>query len=78
MGNFTGRPEGPVCVGRHKTDQAARLAARLEVDLAGSYVYSDHHADKQLLEAVGPPVAVSPTPRRLRYARQRNWEVLSR
>jgi len=78
QGRYTGRTEGPVCVGRHKVRQAVRLAERLGVDLAASYGYTDHHADRQLLAAVGHPVAVSPTPRLRRCARQQNWRIISR
>jgi len=77
-GLFTGRAAGPVCVGQYKADQAVRLAHRLNVDLAASYVYSDHHADMQLFTAVGHPVAVSPTPRLRWTALRRNWKIISR
>jgi len=77
-GLFTGRTAGPVCVGQYKADRAARLAHRLNMDLAASYVYSDHHADMQLFTAVGHPVAVSPTPRLRRTALHRNWKIISR
>ena len=77
-GLFTGYAAGPVCVGQYKADQAARLAQKLNIDLAASYVYSDHHADMQLLNAVGHPVAVSPTPRLRETAQRRHWKIFSR
>lgn len=77
-GLFTGRPAGPVCVGQYKTNQAARLAQRLNIDLAASYAYSDHHADMQLFDAVGHPVVVSPTVRLRRTALRRHWKIISR
>jgi len=77
-GLFTGRTAGPVCVGQHKADQAVRLAHRLNVNLAASYVYSDHHADMQVFTAVGHPVAVSPTPRLRQTAQRRHWKIVSR
>jgi len=77
-GRFTGRTAGPVCVGQYKADQAAHLAHKLNVDLAASYVYSDHHADLQLFNAVGHPVAVSPTPRLRHTAQRRHWEIIAR
>jgi len=76
-GVFTGKTEGPVCVGRHKTDQAVRLAENLGIDMRVSYVYSDHHADLDLFRSVGHPVAVSPTRRLLRAARHHHWTVMS-
>ncbi len=76
-GVLTGKTEGPVCVGRHKTDKAARLAADLGIDMQASYAYSDHHADMDLFKAVGHPVAVSPTRRLLRFARRYHWKVIS-
>jgi len=77
-GLFTGQTAGPVCVGQYKAEQAARLAHRLNVDLATSYVYSDHHADMLLFNAVGHPVAVSPTPRLRRAALRRHWKIIAR
>ena len=77
-GVLTGRTDGPVCVGRHKAARALRLAKQVGVALADSYVYTDHHADLPLLAAVGHPVAVSPTSRLARYARQHNWRIISR
>jgi len=77
-GLLTGRTDGPVCVGRYKAARAIRLAELLGVDLAASYVYTDHHADLPLLAAVGHPVAVSPTSRLGRSARQQNWRIIFR
>jgi putative phosphoserine phosphatase/1-acylglycerol-3-phosphate O-acyltransferase len=76
-GLFTGRTDGPVCVGRHKAAQAIRLAEHQGIDLAASYVYTDHHADLPLLQAVGHPVAVSPTRRLRRTAEQQNWVMIA-
>jgi len=77
-GLFTGQTAGPVCVGQYKAEQAARLAHRLNVDLATSYVYSDHHADMLLFKTVGHPVVVSPTPRLRRAALRRHWKIIAR
>ncbi len=76
-GVLTGRTKGPVCVGRQKATQAIRLAEKLGMNLKASYAYSDHHADIELFKVVGHPVAVSPTPKLLRYANRHNWKIMS-
>lgn len=75
-GRFTGRAQGPVCIGATKREHAIGLATRLGLDLASSYAYTYHHFDRPLLEAVGHPVAVTPNRALACLARVRSWEAL--
>lgn len=74
-GRCSGRPLSSVCIGQAKADEVRRLAGELNLDLAASYAYSDHHADLPFLESVGNPGAINPTPRLLRMARRSDWPV---
>ncbi|MBI9085524.1 MAG: HAD-IB family hydrolase [Desulfobacterales bacterium] len=75
-GKFTGRPDGPVCLGAEKTMQAKALAHRLGSDLSTAWAYTDHHADTAFLSAVGNPVAVNPTPRLRKTAEKTSWDIM--
>jgi phosphoserine phosphatase len=76
-GLLTGRSRGPICVDRTKQDYARQLAKEAGIDLAASFGYGNHPADVPLLEAVGHPHVVEPTPALARIAAKRNWPVLS-
>jgi HAD superfamily hydrolase (TIGR01490 family) len=75
-GLMTGKPAGLVCVDRNKKKLTLNLARKLELDLAKSYAYGNHHSDLPLLEIVGNPYAVQPNPILERAARQRSWPIL--
>lgn len=74
-GRLTGQVREPIVYGAGKVHWASRWAAEQEVDLPGSYFYSDHISDEPLLEVVASPVAVNPEPRLARLARSRNWPI---
>jgi HAD superfamily hydrolase (TIGR01490 family) len=74
-GHFTGRLDGPACVGKGKVHWAEDLGARLDVDLAQSWFYTDSYTDMPMLERVGNRVVVNPDPRLKRIAKQRGWPV---
>ena len=63
--------------GPYKAEIIRRLAETDDIDLAGSYAYSDSYTDIPMLEAVGHPVAVNPDRVLLKAARERDWEVRS-
>ncbi len=75
-GLLTGRSQGPPCIGVHKGDYALELAKQEGLDLSASYAYGDHHSDLSILERVGHPVAVEPTPILQRVAESRSWSVI--
>ncbi len=77
---YTGGTEPPVCQGKGKLECLDRLlmAEGWDVDLAESYAYGDSETDRFLLEKVGHPVAVHPTPELREIAIARGWEIIPR
>jgi HAD superfamily hydrolase (TIGR01490 family) len=59
-----------------KADEIRRLAAELDLDLAGSYAYSDSATDLPMMRAVGHPVAVNPDKELRETAEQNGWPIL--
>jgi phosphoserine phosphatase len=72
-GRYTGELEF-YAYGAHKADAIHELAARVGLDLKGSYAYSDSITDVPMLEAVGHPVAVNADKDLRRLAEERGWE----
>ena len=75
-GCWTGRIEGELISREAKARAIERLAARNDLDLAMSYAYGDRSADIPLLNKVGHPVAINPSPMLERQAGQRGWAIL--
>ncbi|HEX2051453.1 MAG TPA: HAD family hydrolase [Actinomycetota bacterium] len=73
-GRYTGELEF-YAYGPNKAAAIERLAAELDVDLGGSFAYSDSITDLPMLEAVGNPVAVNPDRELRRIAQRRGWTV---
>jgi HAD superfamily hydrolase (TIGR01490 family) len=71
---WTGRVRGEHTSGAAKLRAVTELAARHGIDLARSYAYGDSAGDLQMLEAVGYGVAVNPTRRLARVAREHGWQ----
>jgi phosphoserine phosphatase len=61
--------------GGAKLRAVAGIAARYGIDLARSYAYGDSFGDLRMLEGVGNSVAVNPTRRLARVARERGWQT---
>lgn len=76
-GLLTGESSGFVCTGVHKKNAAMELCRELNLDLDHSYAYGDHHSDLFLLEIVGNPHAVEPTPQLRKEALKRGWPILT-
>lgn len=74
-GQFTGGIDGPFVWSRGKLEAVRTWAHDHDVDLSGSYAYSDSWYDVPLLSAVGHPVAVNPDPRLALYAPLRRWPL---
>jgi HAD superfamily hydrolase (TIGR01490 family) len=74
-GNFTGRPEEPLCFREGKLARARQLAARLDADLAQAVFYTDSVTDLPLLEVVAEPVVVNPDRRLRTLAHKRGWRI---
>jgi HAD superfamily hydrolase (TIGR01490 family) len=73
--SWSGRIAGEHMSGGAKLRAVTELAARYRTDLARSYAYGDSVGDVQMLEAVGYGVAVNPTRRLARVARERGWQT---
>ena len=76
-GLLTGRPIWPVCIKEHKKAVTLKIAREYGLNLEESYAYGDSHSDLPLLELVGHPHAVEPSPLLEKIARQRAWPILS-
>jgi HAD superfamily hydrolase (TIGR01490 family) len=74
-GVYTGRPTGLFIYRTGKALAIEQLARREDIDLEGSYAYSDSESDLPMLRAVGHPVAVNPDATLARIAREERWEV---
>lgn len=73
-GKYTGKLAF-YCYQEKKADAIRRVAERMEIDLSGSYAYSDSITDLPMLEAVGHPVAVNPDRELRRAAQERGWKI---
>lgn len=74
-GKFTGAVVRPTCFGQGKVDAAEGLAQRHGADLDESFFYSDSTDDLLLLERVGQPVALNPSQKLRKVARDREWKI---
>lgn len=74
-GVYTGAIDGDRLLGAGKLSAVKAWAEANDVDLAGSYMYSDSRYDADLLAAVGNPVAVNPDAGLAVLARLRGWTV---
>lgn len=75
-GNYTGELDGQYVWSRGKRDAVASWASAHDVDLAGSYAYSDSVFDEPLLASVGNPFCVNPDWRLRLMAAARRWPVM--
>jgi HAD superfamily hydrolase (TIGR01490 family) len=63
------------CYGENKAVAIREVASAEDIELDGSYAYSDSITDLPMLEAVGHPVAVNPDRDLRREAEQRGWQI---
>ncbi len=75
-GAYTGELDGPFVYGRGKVIAIEALAAEVEIDLEGSWAYSDSVSDLPMMELVGNAVAVNPDAPLLEVARREGWNVM--
>lgn len=75
-GAYTGALDGPFVYGRGKVIAIEGLAAGTELDLDGSWAYSDSASDLPMLEMVGNAVVVNPDLPLLEIARREGWKVM--
>ena len=74
-GAYTGELDGTYVWSKGKRDAVRAWAAANDVDLAGSWAYSDSVYDEPLLSSVGNPVCVNPDARLRLMAAARRWPV---
>jgi HAD superfamily hydrolase (TIGR01490 family) len=65
----------PVVFQDGKREAVERVAARYDLDLARSWLYSDSIADVPLFETVGNPVVVNPKDPFRAVAERRGWQI---
>ena len=73
-GRYTGEVEF-YAAGENKVIAIDGEAKRFDLDLEGSYAYSDSVTDLPMLQRVGHPVAVNPDRALLKEAVDRGWEI---
>lgn len=76
-GRFTGKVAGTPCFQQGKVVCLNAWIGDHNMNLEGSWFYSDSHNDLPLLKQVAHPVAVDPDEQLLDYAKQKNWPVIS-
>lgn len=76
-GHYTGRVSGIPCFQEGKVQRLDAWIREHNMELEGSWFYSDSHNDLPLLKQVSHPVAVDPDPQLLDYANQANWPIIS-
>lgn len=75
-GAYTGELDGPFVYGRGKVVAIEKLAEETEIDLEGSWAYSDSASDLPMMQLVGNAVAVNPDAPLLEVARREGWNVM--
>lgn len=73
-GRYTGELEF-YAYGPAKAEAMQKLAGEVDIDLGGSFAYSDSPTDLPMLELVGNPVAVNPDRSLRRIAAERGWTI---
>lgn len=63
-------------MGQGKVDAIKEMAAQQDIDLDGSYAYSDSITDVPMLELVGNPVAVNPEKELRKLAEEQEWRTV--
>ncbi len=63
-------------MGPGKAEAIRALAAEKDIDLEGSYAYSDSATDLPMMEAVGNPVVVNPDKELRKIAEERDWPIV--
>jgi HAD superfamily hydrolase (TIGR01490 family) len=75
-GKYTGEMDGPFVYGNGKVEAMRQFAERHDIDMDGSYAYSDSVSDLPMLRSVGHAVVVNPDAHLLEIARQEDWRVM--
>lgn len=76
-GQYTGKIDGIPCFQEGKITKLHDWLKNSNMNLEGSYFYSDSHNDLPLLERVSTPVAVDPDKQLRAHAQKNNWDIIS-
>lgn len=76
-GKYTGNVAGEPCFREGKVNRLNRWLVENQMDLKGSWFYSDSHNDIPLLDVVDNPVAVDPDETLSELAKTRGWPIIS-
>lgn len=76
-GKYTGKIAGVACFQEGKVTRLNQWMQQQNLNLKGSWFYSDSHNDLPLLLEAENPVAVDADETLLKYARQHNWQIMS-
>jgi HAD superfamily hydrolase (TIGR01490 family) len=76
-GRFTGRVAGTPCFQQGKVERLRSWLKENDVNLQGSWFYSDSRNDIPLLEQVDFPHAVDPDEMLAEHARQLGWPIIT-
>ncbi len=76
-GHYTGKVDGIPCFQEGKVQRLQMWLEQHNLDMQGSYFYSDSHNDLPLLRQVAYPVAVDADEKLLQAAQQAGWPVIS-
>jgi len=76
-GQYTGKIDGIPCFQEGKITKLNDWLKTSDMDLEGSYFYSDSHNDLPLLQQVTTPVAVDPDEQLRAHAQKNHWEIVS-
>lgn len=77
QGRYTGEVEGVPTYREGKVVRLKDWLSTREIDLKGSWFYSDSHNDLSLLKEVSHPVAVDPDATLAQYAEDQGWPIIS-
>lgn len=76
-GKYTGRIAGIPCFQQGKVERLHQWLLQQEMDMQGSWFYSDSHNDLPLLKEVDNPVVVDADEQLSHYASQQGWPSIS-
>jgi len=74
---YTGEVTGTPCFQQGKVTRLQEWMVEHDMNLEGSWFYSDSHNDIPLLKIVKNPIAVDPDTQLLQFARDRDWPIIS-
>ncbi|MFH1422079.1 MAG: haloacid dehalogenase-like hydrolase, partial [Planctomycetota bacterium] len=74
-GKYTGNIKGLVSYGIYKIERIKEFIEENGFSLAGSWVYTDHISDLQLLEMADNKCVVNPDKKLKRLAEKRGWKL---